>query len=111
MGAYNKNTLIAPMEISGTLKKIDFTFWFSKWLLPNIPFGSTIILDNASIHDKKELARLAKEAGCEIIFLPPYSPQYSENSALPGLKSGASAFEAFSTNLKRETFTILVIGC
>lgn len=98
------------MEISGTLKKIDFTFWFSKWLLPNIPFGSTIILDNASIHDKKELARLAKEAGCEIIFLPPYSPQYNKIETLwANLKN---ALRNLMTNYElkfREAFDSLII--
>lgn len=50
-----------------------FEFWF-RLLLKVIPRGSVIILDNASFHRKKELKKLAKEAGCKVIFLPPYSP-------------------------------------
>lgn len=82
VGGYNKNVLIAPMEISGTLKKIGFTHWFSQWLLPSIPAFSIIIMDNASIHDKVELSMLSAKANCQIIFLPPYSPQYNKIETL-----------------------------
>jgi transposase len=31
-------------------------------------------MDNTKFHRKKELEKLAKEAGCSILFLPTYSP-------------------------------------
>ena len=36
--------------------------------------GKFIILDNASFHKSYEIEELARNKGCEIIFLPPYSP-------------------------------------
>jgi transposase len=46
-------------------------------LLPILPLGSFIILDNASFHRKSVLKILAEEAGVYIIFLPPYSPDFN----------------------------------
>ena len=53
-----------------------FEFWFML-LLKVIPRGSVIILDNASWHRKKVLTEMAKAAKCRVIFLPPYSPDFS----------------------------------
>jgi len=65
------------MEYGGTTDHIVFETWFVKMLLPALPSGSTIIMDNASFHRKKVLAKLAKDKNCNILFLPPYSPDYN----------------------------------
>ncbi len=31
-------------------------------------------MDNLSVHKSKEVRRLIEDAGCELLFLPPYSP-------------------------------------
>jgi putative transposase len=46
-------------------------------LLNVIPRGSVIIMDNASWHRKKILTAMAKAAKCRVVFLPPYSPDFS----------------------------------
>ena len=53
-----------------------FEFWFMLLLLAIAP-GGVIIMDNASFHRKKVLRKMAKEAGCRVIFLPPYSPDFN----------------------------------
>lgn len=54
---------------------------FMKSLAKTVPRGSTIVLDNASIHKTKELTRYytAFEAilGVKVRFLPPYSPRFN----------------------------------
>jgi len=37
--------------------------------------NKVLIIDNASIHKNKELKQLIEEAGHQLIFLPPYTPQ------------------------------------
>jgi transposase len=54
-----------------------FELWFSSVLLVEIPAGSVIIMDRASFHRRKVLKKLAEEAGCRVIFLPAYSPDYN----------------------------------
>lgn len=66
--------VIAPGEYRGSTDHRLFETWFSGALLKEIPRGSVIVLDNATFHRKKTLSTLAKSAGCEVLFLPPYSP-------------------------------------
>ena len=37
--------------------------------------GTVIVMDNASFHSKKRLLFAAQNAGCRLLFLPPYSPE------------------------------------
>ena len=62
------------MEYNGTTDSILFEFWFEHCLLKEVEKGSVIILDNATFHKKSVLPDLAKEYHCEVLFLPPYSP-------------------------------------
>jgi len=60
------------MEYGGTTDHFVFEIWFVQMLLPELPAGSTIIMDNATSHRKKVLAELAKAKNCNILFLPSY---------------------------------------
>ena len=53
-----------------------FEFWFAL-LLAVIESDSVIIMDNASFHRKKAIKKMAADAGCRVIFLPPYSPDFN----------------------------------
>jgi hypothetical protein len=65
---------VAPMEYSGTTDSVVFEFWFENCLLKDVRPGSVIVLDNATFHKKSVLPDLAKRYNCEVLFLPPYSP-------------------------------------
>ena len=65
---------VAPLTYSGTTDSILFEFWFENCLLKEVKKGSTIVLDNATFHKKSVLPDLAKRVGCQVLFLPPYSP-------------------------------------
>ena len=65
---------VAPLEYSGTTDSVLFEFWFKNCLLQEINKGSVIVLDNATFHKKSVLSVLAKTYNCEVLFLPPYSP-------------------------------------
>jgi transposase len=66
--------VIAPGEYKGTTDHKLFEAWFSGALLKEAKYGSVIVLDNATFHRKKTLKKLAENAGCSVLFLPPYSP-------------------------------------
>lgn len=68
------DAIIAPCQYSGTMNHELFEDWFENTLLPALPEGTVIVMDNASFHRKKQLYCLAQEHGCYVIFLPPYSP-------------------------------------
>ena len=65
---------VAPLEYTGTTDSVLFEFWFENCLLKEVEPGTVIILDNATFHKKSVLPGLAQRYGCELLFLPPYSP-------------------------------------
>jgi len=48
--------------------------YLREMLLPSIPVGSVIVLDNATFHRSPSLLSLVEAAGCTLMFLPAYSP-------------------------------------
>jgi len=68
------DSVVAPMIYEGTTDSVLFEQWFEHCLLKAIPKHAVIILDNATFHRKTQLHKLSAVADCEIIFLPPYSP-------------------------------------
>ena len=75
-GLFN-HQLIAPFMFQGYTKATLFNKWLKELLLPCIPKKSIIIMDNASFHKSKETQELIENAGCQLLFLPPYSPDYN----------------------------------
>ena len=79
-------TLIAALSIDGikasmlieggTNRDIFFAF-VARCLVPNLVAGQVVVLDNLKAHKCEEVEKLIKAAGCEIIFLPAYSPDFN----------------------------------
>lgn len=69
--------IIAPFEYRESMNSDLFEGWFSSILLPVLPPDAVIVMDNASFHRKNQLYESAEEYGINIIFLPPYSPEYN----------------------------------
>ncbi len=67
--------VIAPCCYQGTMNHVMFEYWFKYQLLPTLPKGTVIVMDNASFHRKSRLYRLAQKYHCFLIFLSPYSPE------------------------------------
>lgn len=66
--------LVAPFTFAGTCTTEVVDAYFERVLLPALPRGSVIVLDNARFHQSPTTAQRAADAGCELLFLPPYSP-------------------------------------
>lgn len=73
----NNNKVVAPICFQGTMDNILFNFWLANFLLPEIGPGKTIILDNAAFHKSQKTECIINNAGCKLIFLPPYSPDFN----------------------------------
>ena len=77
VAAQCEGALLAPHSYSGTMKASLFEMWFEDELLNCLPKGHVIIMDNAAFHKKEVLQNLAGKYSQELIFLPPYSPEYT----------------------------------
>jgi hypothetical protein len=58
--------------------------WAEEFLVPILrPFddrhlpNSILILDNAVVHHSEEFVQMIEETGCQMIYLSPYSPDFS----------------------------------
>jgi len=66
--------LVAHRITAECTKSIDFNSFIMDLVVPNIPIGSRIVLDNASFHQAVELKAAVELLGRKLEFLPPYSP-------------------------------------
>lgn len=70
----NVGQIIAPFCYKGTCDSTLFNFWLANFLLPALTPGHTLVMDNATFHKSEETRQLINNAGCQLLFLPPYSP-------------------------------------
>ena len=68
------SAIIAPMIFEGTCNSALFETWIEKVLVQELTPGKVIIMDNATFHKSTKAKKLIEQAGCELLFLPPYSP-------------------------------------
>ena len=46
-------------------------------LVPNLKSGEIVVMDNLSSHQDAIAIQLIRDAGADVLFLPPYSPEYN----------------------------------
>lgn len=74
LAAKVNNKIIAPMIFEGTCYTELFEAWVEQVLIPELKPNQVIIMDNAAFHKSKRTKELIESAGCQLLFLPPYSP-------------------------------------
>lgn len=74
IGALWQEKLLAPMVYQGYCTAKVIEAWLSHFLLPKLRPGQVIIMDNAPFHNSHKIKEIIEEAGCELLFLPSYSP-------------------------------------
>jgi len=48
--------------------------WVEQQLVPSLKTGQVVVMDNASFHKSPKIREAIEQAGCRLIYLPPYSP-------------------------------------
>jgi transposase len=100
---WGKNlTLLSSMTLSGMGPSIAvegatigavFEAYLKEALLPSLRPGQVVIMDNLSAHKGERIRKLIEGRGCELLYLPPYSPELNPIeqafSKLKGLLRGA----------------------
>jgi transposase len=77
IGALGFKGLLAEAKIMGAVDGLTFEAFIARRLVPKLWEGACIIMDNCSIHLDKDIENLINEAGARLIYLPPYSPDFS----------------------------------
>lgn len=66
--------VLGPFCYQGTCNTELFNMWIKDFLVPELKPHQVIVLDNASFHKSETTRQLIENAGCILLFLPPYSP-------------------------------------
>lgn len=77
LAAVTPTGMRAPCVFERALDGDLFGQWVREWLLPGLPRGTTIVLDNLSVHRSPDVRRVVEDAGCHLVFLPAYSPDFN----------------------------------
>ena len=56
---------------------VFFETYIEKVLVPSLRRGQVVVMDNLSAHKGERVRELVESAGCELLYLPPYSPDFS----------------------------------
>jgi transposase len=79
-------TLLSSMSISGigpslavegATNREVFETYVERVLAPRLRPGQVVVMDNLSAHKGDKVKELIEEQGCELIYLPPYSPDFN----------------------------------
>jgi transposase len=99
-------TLLSSMSISGigpslavegATNREVFETYVERVLAPRLRPGQVVVMDNLTAHKGDKVKELIEEQGCELIYLPPYSPDFNPiEEAFSKIKSLVRKSEARS---------------
>jgi transposase len=67
-------TPIRSLAAEGATDAAVFEAYMERILLPALGPGQVVVMDNLGAHRPKSIRELIEQQGCELIYLPPYSP-------------------------------------
>jgi len=62
------------LAVEGPTTKAVFEAYLERVLAPSLRPGQVVVLDNLSSHKGSRVRELVEARGCELVYLPPYSP-------------------------------------
>ncbi len=65
------------LQLDGPIDRPSFETFVRRVLVPTLQPGQTVILDNLSVHKSAAARALIEAAGCQLVFLPTYSPDFN----------------------------------
>ena len=69
--------LVAPFVLDGPINRDAFEVYAEKVLVPELSPGDVVVMDNLSSHKGPNVRALIEKAGAILLYLPPYSPDFS----------------------------------
>lgn len=76
-GALRLSGMTAPMVLDGAMNGTAFRAYVEQVLLPTLTPGDIVVMDNLPAHKAEGVSQAIEHAGCRLLFLPPYSPDFN----------------------------------
>jgi len=64
----------SSLTVEGATTSVVFEAYLEQVLAPTLRRGQVVVMDNLSAHKGERVRELIEERGCELIYLPSYSP-------------------------------------
>ena len=96
--------LLSNVPIMGAVNGLTFEAFVASRLVPLLWPGACVILDNCPIHKPRVIRELIESAGAKLIYLPPYSPDFSP------IENCFSKVKAILRKLGARTYSALKIA-
>lgn len=77
LSALSVKKVVASTNIYGTTNRVTFEAFILTKLVPNLWKNACVVMDNATIHKSQIVEEAIQEAGAKLIYLSPYSPEFS----------------------------------
>ena len=77
VGALTLRGMGAPFVISGPINRAAFEAYVDAVLVPELRPGDIVVMDNLSRNKGTRTRALIEAAGAQLMFLPPYSPDFN----------------------------------
>ena len=65
------------LAVEGATTARVFETYVEKVLVPSLRVGQIVVMDNLGAHRPKRIRELSEHQGCELLYLPAYSPAYN----------------------------------
>jgi transposase len=65
------------MVVEGGADGAVFEGYLRQMLVPALGEGDVVVMDNLSVHKSERVSEMIEGAGAEILYLPPYSPDFN----------------------------------
>jgi transposase len=62
------------LAVEGSTTKVVFEAYLQRLLAPSLRPGQVVVMDNLSSHKGPRVRELIEGRSCELMYLPPYSP-------------------------------------
>ena len=77
MAGLRLDGIAAPMVLDGPINRNAFQAYVDQVLVPELKPGDVVVMDNLSSHKGPAVRRAIEAAGANLLYLPPYSPDFN----------------------------------
>ena len=77
IAALRPTALTATAVFDGPVDNVTFQAYVEQVLVPTLRRGDVVVLDNLVAHKQPEVRAAIEQAGAQVRFLPPYSPDFN----------------------------------
>lgn len=107
IGALGWQGVQAAMTLEGAADTLAFEAFVEQVLCPTLEPEQIVVMDNLSIHKSARVREMIEECGCQLWFLPTYSPDFNPiEQAWSKLKAFLKQKQARTTETLQEAIAL-----